>query len=77
MSTCCNAVYMHVSLCVEGGLVTVAFCVQFKQVIRVNNPWVCCPELLANITVYLCNNGIRFMKKFYPSALYFSPSLQF
>ena len=35
------------------------------------------PELLANITVYLCNNGIRFMKKFYPSALYFSSSLQF
>ena len=35
------------------------------------------PELLVNITVYLCNNGIRFTKKFYPSALYFSPSLQF
>jgi hypothetical protein len=31
------------------------------------------PELLANsnITVYLCNNDIRFMKQFYPSVLYF------
>ena len=30
-----------------------------------------CPKLLVNITVYLCNNGIRFTKKVYPSALYF------
>ena len=27
--------------------------------------------------IYLCNNGIRFMKGFHTSALYFSPLLQF
>ena len=27
--------------------------------------------------LYLCNNGVRFTKVIYPSALQFSPTLQF
>ena len=34
-------------------------------------------EEFKQATVYLCNNDIRFVKGFYPSALCFLPSLQF
>ena len=42
---------------------------ELKQVIWGEKTW--SPKLLANTTVYVCNNGIRFTKKFIPQLCVF------